>query len=164
MAVKKSGKKTVKTRKAAVKKSLKKTSKKSCKCGCKKRAKRTMAARKGTSKKTVKTAVIKTRCLAKKPCTKGEIYRAIGEYAGITRKQVQSVFAALEKLIESHLKKGAIGLLKLEGLLKIERIFKPAKKAKKGINPFTGEEMMFKAKPAHHVIKIRALKKLKEMV
>jgi nucleoid DNA-binding protein len=41
---------------------------------------------------------------------------------------------------------------------------KPATKARKGINPFTGEEMMFKAKPARNVIKVRPLKKLKEMV
>lgn len=123
-----------------------------------------MAAKKNTAKKTVKVAAIKTHCLAKKPCTKGEMYKVISEYAGVTQKQVQQVFIALEKLIENHLKKGAIGLLKLEGLFKIERVFKPAKKAKKGINPFTGEEMMFKAKPARNVIKIRALKKLKEMV
>jgi nucleoid DNA-binding protein len=40
---------------------------------------------------------------------------------------------------------------------------KPARPARKGVNPFTGEEVMFKAKPAHKVIKIKALKKLKEM-
>ena len=41
---------------------------------------------------------------------------------------------------------------------------KPARKARRGINPFTGEEQMFKAKPATKVVKIRPLKKLKEMV
>jgi len=41
---------------------------------------------------------------------------------------------------------------------------KPAVKAHKGINPFTGEETMFKAKPARNVVKIRALKSLKDMV
>jgi nucleoid DNA-binding protein len=41
---------------------------------------------------------------------------------------------------------------------------KPARKARKGINPFTGEEMMFKAKPARNVVKVTALKRLKEMV
>ena len=39
---------------------------------------------------------------------------------------------------------------------------KPDKKARKGINPFTGEEQMFKAKPASIAVKVRPLKKLKE--
>jgi len=51
----------------------------------------------------------------------------------------------------------------LPGLLKISAVKKPAKKARKGINPFTGEETMFKAKPASIALKIRPLKKLKEM-
>lgn len=34
----------------------------------------------------------------------------------------------------------------------------------RNVNPFTGEEMTFKAKPAHNVIKVCPLKQLKEMV
>ena len=49
-------------------------------------------------------------------------------------------------------------------MLKIKTIKKPAQKARKGINPFTGEETMFKAKPARNVVKIRPLKNLKDMV
>jgi nucleoid DNA-binding protein len=153
MAVKKTAKRSAKRKGAA--KSKRKTSKKSCK-----KRKRTMAAKKAAAPKSKKISFE----LAKKPYTKGELQRTIAAYAGITKKQVGDVFIALEKIIANHLKKSAVGLLKLEGLMKIERIFKPAKKARKGINPFTGEEMMFKAKPAHHVIKVRALKKLKEMV
>jgi nucleoid DNA-binding protein len=41
---------------------------------------------------------------------------------------------------------------------------KPATKERKGINPFTGQETTFAAKPARNVIKIRALKALKDMV
>jgi hypothetical protein len=41
---------------------------------------------------------------------------------------------------------------------------KPATKARRGINPFTGEETIFKAKPARNVVKIRPLKNLKDMV
>ena len=47
--------------------------------------------------------------------------------------------------------------------MKIDVKRKPATKARKGINPFPGEEMMFKAKPARNVVRIRALKKLKDM-
>jgi nucleoid DNA-binding protein len=52
----------------------------------------------------------------------------------------------------------------LPGLLKIEIKRKPATKARKGINPFTGVEMLFKAKPARNVVKIRPLKRVKDMV
>ena len=45
--------------------------------------------------------------------------------------------------------------------LRVQR--KPATKARKGINPFTGEETVFAAKPARNVVKIRPLKKVKEM-
>jgi nucleoid DNA-binding protein len=48
--------------------------------------------------------------------------------------------------------------------MKVEVKRKPATKARKGINPFTGEETMFKAKPARNVVKVRPLKKLKDMV
>ena len=52
----------------------------------------------------------------------------------------------------------------LPGILMITAVAVPAKKARKGINPFTGEETMFKAKPARNVVKVRALKGLKDMV
>jgi nucleoid DNA-binding protein len=82
---------------------------------------------------------------------------------GITKKQASSVFDELTALIESHLEKGAVGQFTFPGLLKIEVRHKPATKAHKGINPFTGEETMFKAKPARNVVKIWPLKKLKDM-
>jgi hypothetical protein len=49
------------------------------------------------------------------------------------------------------------------GLMKITVIQKPAVKARMGMNPFTKQEQMFKAKPARKVIKVRALKALKDM-
>ncbi len=49
------------------------------------------------------------------------------------------------------------------GLMKIKLVRKPAQPARKGINPFTKEEVMFKAKPARNVIKVLALKSLKDM-
>ena len=52
----------------------------------------------------------------------------------------------------------------LPGLIKIEVKWKPATKARKDINPLTGEETIFKAKPARNVVKIRPLKKVKDMV
>jgi len=51
----------------------------------------------------------------------------------------------------------------LPGLLKVMVVRKPATEARKGINPFTGQETIFKAKPARNVVKIRPLKGLKDM-
>jgi nucleoid DNA-binding protein len=48
--------------------------------------------------------------------------------------------------------------------MKIRVKRKPATKARRGTNPFTGEEMMFKAKPARNVVKVTPLKALKDMV
>jgi len=96
--------------------------------------------------------------------TKSAMMDEIAGNTGLTKKQVSSVFDELSILIESHIKKGAVGQFALPGLMKIEVKRKPATKARKGINPFTGEETIFKAKPARNVVKVRPLKKMKDMV
>ncbi len=102
---------------------------------------------------------------AKKPPTKSEIYRHIAEDTGLTRKDVAAVFESLAGLIKKNLGgRGGPGLFTLPGLLKMRVVKKPATKARKGINPFTGEETVFKAKPASKVVKVNALKGLKDMV
>lgn len=100
---------------------------------------------------------------AKKPTTKSEIYATIAEQTNLKRKDVVAVFDALAKLIERDLKRGP-GIFNLLGLMKIKLVHKPAVPARKGINPFTKEEVMFKAKPARNVVKVQALKTLKDMV
>ena len=120
-------------------------------------------------KKAVKKVAAKKQAAAKKPSavskamTKTAITEEIAGNTGLTKKQVSSVFDELGVLIERHIKKGAAGQFSLPGLMKIEVRRKPATKARKGINPFTGEETVFKAKPARNVVKIRPLKKLKDM-
>jgi nucleoid DNA-binding protein len=88
----------------------------------------------------------------------------IAQTTGLSRKQVSGVLDSLSDVIEAHVKKNAVGEFVLPGLLKISTVRKPAVKARKGINPFTKEEVMFKAKPATTVVKVRPLKKLKDMV
>jgi len=66
-------------------------------------------------------------------------------------------------VIERHIKKRAVGEFTLPGLLKIKTVKKPARRARKGINPFTGEETTFAAKPASTAVKVTALKGLKDM-
>ena len=96
--------------------------------------------------------------------TKSGIMEEIAGKTGLSRKQVSSVFDELVILIERHIKKQAAGQFTLPGLMKVEVKRKPATKARKGINPFTGEETVFKAKPARNVVRIRPLKKMKDMV
>ena len=96
--------------------------------------------------------------------TKSGIMAEISDKTGLTKKQVSSVFDEMTALIERHIKKGGAGQFSLPGLMKVEVKRKPATKARKGINPFTGEETVFKAKPARNVVKIRPLKKVKDMV
>jgi nucleoid DNA-binding protein len=121
-----------------------------------------MAAKKKTTKKpatpTWKIPAVKT------PMTKSSIMNEIAQNTELTKKQVYSVIDELSVLIERHIKKGGPGKFILPGLMKIEVKRKPATKARKGINPFTREETIFKAKPARNVVRIRPLKKIKDMV
>lgn len=97
-----------------------------------------------------------------KPSTKTEIFNTIAENTGLKKKEIADVFDALAGVIKSDL--ASAGAFNLPGLLKIKSIHKPAVPEREGINPFTKERTIFKAKPARNVIKISALKNLKEMV
>jgi nucleoid DNA-binding protein len=126
----------------------------------KKKRKRAPATKASKKKATAKRKIT----AAKKPMTKSAMMDEVAGNTGLTKKQVSSVFDELSILIERHIKKGAVGKFVLPGLMKIEVKRKPATKARKGINPFMGEETIFKAKPARNVVKVRALKKMKDMV
>ncbi len=98
-----------------------------------------------------------------KPASKSEVITRIAETTELSRKQVKSVFDALAEQIKAAVGKKGPGVFAVPGLMKITVIQKPATKARKGINPFTKQEQMFKAKPARRVIKVRPLKALKDM-
>ena len=100
-----------------------------------------------------------------KPLTKSEILVRIAKRTELSRKQVASVLEALSGLIAAAMyKTGGTCIFVLPGLLKLTVVEKPATPERTGINPFTKQEQVFKAKPARRVIKVRALKKLKDMV
>jgi nucleoid DNA-binding protein len=99
-----------------------------------------------------------------KSATKAEIYGELAEKSGLTKKDVSKVFDALGELIGRELGKKGPGVFTVPGLLKLKVVHKPATKAKQGINPFTKEPMLIKAKPARKVVKALPLKPLKEMV
>jgi nucleoid DNA-binding protein len=99
-----------------------------------------------------------------KAATKGEIFTKLATETGLTKKQVSTVFDELTKMIGNELGKKGPGLFQVPGLLKLKVVRKPATKAKPGVNPFTKQPMMYKAKPARNVVKVLPLKSLKEMV
>ena len=105
----------------------------------------------------------KKKVVPTKPMTKSEIASGIADETGLTKKQVSSVFEAMAGQIKKSLGRRGPGVYTIPGLMKLTVVRKPATKARKGINPFTGEETMFKAKPARNVVKIRPLKNLKDM-
>jgi nucleoid DNA-binding protein len=101
----------------------------------------------------------------KDPLNKSQMLSEIADGCGMTKKEVTAVLDELSSVIHRHLKKrGGAGQCTLPGLMKIKTIRKPATKARPGVNPFTGEETIFKAKPARTVVKVTPLKGLKEMV
>jgi nucleoid DNA-binding protein len=112
---------------------------------------------------TKKVAAAKPAAIIAKAMTKSELNAHIAESTDLTRKQVSAVFESLADLMGRHLKKRGAGEFTVPGLLKLRVVRKPATKARKGVNPFTGLETMFQAKPARNVVKIRPLKKVKDM-
>ena len=125
-------------------------------------------AKKKTSKKVAKKTTKKTSARAVKaapgPLTKAGLIEAITTTLGeeMTKRQVKDVLETLCGLGYAQLKKH--GAFVLPGFAKFVVVKKPATKARKGINPFTGEPTVFKAKPARKVVKGRPVKAIKDAV
>lgn len=97
--------------------------------------------------------------------TKAQTIAHIADETGLAKKDVQAVLDSVSGLIKKNLAgRGGPGQFSIPGLVKLTVRKKPATKARKGINPFTGEETVFKAKPASKTVKATALKGLKDMV
>ena len=102
--------------------------------------------------------------MAKGPLSKSALIQTIADKSDgkLTRKDVKGVLEAVATIGQTELKKN--GLFVLPGLVRMVVIKKPATKERKGINPFTKEEQIFKAKPARKVVKARAVKAAKDAV
>jgi len=98
------------------------------------------------------------------PRTKANLYTTLAENTDLSRKQIAEVFEALGAVIETDLSRRGPGVVNIAGLMKLSVQRKPATAARPGKNPFTGEDTIFKAKPARNVVKVRPLKTLKDMV
>ena len=105
----------------------------------------------GAALKAIKTAFNKTTLQAH-----------LADTTGVEPKVVKAVLAALEATMVASLNKKGLGEFTLPGLLKVTAVAIPAKKKRRGIDPFTKVEREFAAKPATVRVKVRSLKKLKD--
>ena len=95
--------------------------------------------------------------------TKSELIgRIVADHSELTKKDVKGVIESLATVGYKELKK--TGVFLVPGFAKFVVIQKPATKARKGINPFTKEPALFKAKPARKIVKARPVKAAKDAV
>lgn len=120
------------------------------------------AKKKVAKKKTAKKAAPTVKAI-KEPFTKTMLFTEIAERTELKKKEVAAVFEELSSIINGHIRRNAAGVFTVPGLMKVKVVRKPATRARKGINPFTGEPTIFKAKPARNVVKVQPLKALKDM-
>ncbi len=158
---------------AAIKKSAKKPQHKTKKVATAK-AKKTHHTKPSALKsilKSVKNAVKLSHTPKKLPplekvnsaFNKSQLISTLAERVDLNKKQVSVVMDEFCKIMGVHLKRGGPEKFVLPGAFKIVVRKIPAKKARNGVNPFTGQPTVFKAKPASRRVKIIALKSLKDM-
>ena len=95
--------------------------------------------------------------------TKSQLVEKISEHhSALSKRDIKGVVETLATVGHKELKKG--GVFVLPGFAKFVVVKKPATKAREGINPFTKEKMMFKAKPARKIVRARPVKAIKDAV
>ena len=114
------------------------------------------------SAKTAPKAAPKAMKPIKEALGKSALVAHIVEYTGVAAKDVRNVIAALESTVQASVSKKGAGSFTMPGLFKITAVEVPARPARKGINPFTKEQVTFKARPKSVKVKVRPLKKLKD--
>jgi len=124
-----------------------------------------------TTKKVIATRPVSTLDLTKplkvsaaaKPRSKSDVFGTIAQHVGLHRRDVAAVFHALGSLIKADLSKLAPVSSRCPDDAHRGHP-ETSTKARMGLNPFTKEEVMFKAKPARNVVRVRPLRGLKDMV
>ena len=101
---------------------------------------------------------------AAKRLTKSQVISELAELTELDKKSVSRVFEGLGEVIKKQLGSRGPGEFVLPGLLKLKAVKKPATKDRPGKNPFTGEAMTIKGKPASKKIRATALKSLKDLI
>merc|ERR1711937_285998 len=94
--------------------------------------------------------------------TAAQAYGSVAETTGLKNKDVKAIIEGIVGVAAAELKK--TGSFKLAGALNMKLKKKPAQPARKGVNPFTKEPCVFKAKPASKTVRALPMKKLKEVI
>jgi DNA-binding protein HU-beta len=102
--------------------------------------------------------------MASERMSKAQFVTTLAEKSGLNKKQAASALDAISAMVTQQLGKKGPGEVIIPGLIKLNVVEKPATGEYEGINPFTKEPMIYKAKAAHKVIKVRLLKALKDAV
>merc|ERR1711881_192589 len=89
-------------------------------------------------------------------------YSSVAESMGLKPKEIKGAIEGVVALAAQELKKK--GSFKIGNALNLKLKVKPARPARKGVNPFTKEPCVFKAKPASKTVKVFAMKKLKDAI
>ena len=127
--------------------------------------KKKAAKKKASKKTTAKAAPAKKLKSISTKQTKAQIISAIAEDTGLTKKEVASVFTNLAELVQRHMQARGSGEFAIPDVgVKIKRVIKPARKARMGRNPFTGEEVKIAAKPKSKAVRCTTLAALKKTV
>jgi nucleoid DNA-binding protein len=101
---------------------------------------------------------------SKKRRSRGDVVKTVAMATDLKPGKVREVFEVLTSIMAADLGKSGSGEFNFNGLVKLKTVNKPATPARKGRNPFTGQEMMFKAKPASRKVRARALRNLHGMI
>lgn len=101
---------------------------------------------------------------ASKRRSRGDVVKQLAAAAELKPGKVKEVLAALTAVMAADLGKKGVGEFNFNGLVKLRTVNKPATAARKGRNPFTGEEIMIKAKPASRKVRARALRSLNALI
>ena len=94
--------------------------------------------------------------------SKSQLIERLATGTSLSKRDVKNVMDTLVDVGHKELKKN--GLFLVPGFAKFVVVKKPAVKARKGTNPFTGEAMTFKAKPARKIVRARPVKAAKDAV
>jgi len=129
-----------------------------------KKSVRKVARKKVTRKKAPAKRTTRSAAVGNKPLTKSEVYTQLADATELKRTDVRRVFDALSDLVGRSLGARGPGHFTVPGLCKMVVKVRPARPARKGVNPFTGEEMMFKAKPKSKTVRIRPTKAVRDLV
>ena len=90
--------------------------------------------------------------------SKSQLVERVAREAGIEKSEVRATLAGLQEVVKKQLAPGGPGEVMIPGVLKLKTKKVKARKRRKGVNPFTGEQQWFKAKPATRKVKATILK------